>query len=271
METKTALYHTAFRQFLRKGTPMYRTLKADHPTPYYVWRTRGDSLVRASHARNEGHVFLWDAPPPTGNPGEEYGCRCWAEPYVRGKTEFAYQTLISPIIDSSKKWVWYDFVRHALDEGTDVTLSQIGQLQDVINYYAYVIEGGVFARVTQQIIDEARRSQSGYFTYFFSNNYSFEAISYPHGKSSVYRIFKGYVSKDLNNLVISGNVNYFFGDEYTDPVDIRQIFNGTSNPEAVSEMWRQISDGGGKIYKITGEWETELFAEVKADEDTSNY
>ena len=42
---------------------------------------RGDGKVRPSHAANDGRVFAWDDPPPTGHPGEDYGCR-WAEPYV---------------------------------------------------------------------------------------------------------------------------------------------------------------------------------------------
>lgn len=37
--------------------------------------------MRPSHAANEGRIFSWDNPPPTGHPGEGHGCRCWAEPY----------------------------------------------------------------------------------------------------------------------------------------------------------------------------------------------
>ncbi len=48
----------------------------------YIWRTMDDEKVRPSHAANDGIVFAWDIPPPTGHPGEEYGCRCWAEPLI---------------------------------------------------------------------------------------------------------------------------------------------------------------------------------------------
>jgi len=61
-----------------------RALKAvalAHATTHYIWRTRGDNKVRASHAANNGKIFAWDNPPPTGHPGEDYGCRCTAEPY----------------------------------------------------------------------------------------------------------------------------------------------------------------------------------------------
>jgi hypothetical protein len=49
-------------------------------TRYYIWRTQGDDKVRASHATNDGQVFEWTNPPTTGNPGEDYNCRCLAEP-----------------------------------------------------------------------------------------------------------------------------------------------------------------------------------------------
>ena len=48
---------------------------------HYVWRTQGDDKVRSSHAVNNGRIFAWDDPPATGHPGEDYNCRCVAEPY----------------------------------------------------------------------------------------------------------------------------------------------------------------------------------------------
>ncbi len=47
---------------------------------HYIWRTQGDEKVRPEHAANDGQVFAWDDPPPTGHPGADYGCRCWAQP-----------------------------------------------------------------------------------------------------------------------------------------------------------------------------------------------
>jgi SPP1 gp7 family putative phage head morphogenesis protein len=53
----------------------------NHSTPQYIWRTAGDGKVRREHAVNDGKIFSWDNPPRTGNPGEAFGCRCWAEAY----------------------------------------------------------------------------------------------------------------------------------------------------------------------------------------------
>jgi len=49
----------------------------------YIWRTVGDERVRDTHADNEDQTFTWDNPPAeTGHPGEDYQCRCWAEPIL---------------------------------------------------------------------------------------------------------------------------------------------------------------------------------------------
>lgn len=50
----------------------------------YTWQTSGDERVRDSHAAHDGKVFRWDDPPAdTGNPGEDYNCRCVALPHVK--------------------------------------------------------------------------------------------------------------------------------------------------------------------------------------------
>jgi hypothetical protein len=81
---ETPAYRKAFVQYLRCGIPIDISLKAmgdERPTTHYIWRTIGDDKVRSSHAANNGKIFVWSQPPETGHPGEEYGCRCWAESY----------------------------------------------------------------------------------------------------------------------------------------------------------------------------------------------
>jgi SPP1 gp7 family putative phage head morphogenesis protein len=104
--THTAAYKKAFNEYLRRGTPIEMTLKAalpERPATHYIWRTRGDNKVRASHTANNGKLFAWDNPPPTGHPGEDYNCRCIAEPYAPGKSEFVYQEIVSRIEDKAPK------------------------------------------------------------------------------------------------------------------------------------------------------------------------
>lgn len=54
-----------------------------HGISKYVWSTAGDERVRPTHALNEGRTFSWDNPPgATGNPGDDYSCRCTAIPVL---------------------------------------------------------------------------------------------------------------------------------------------------------------------------------------------
>ena len=48
----------------------------------YIWRAVKDGATRASHLQNDGKKFRWDSPPATGHPGEDYQCRCTAEPIL---------------------------------------------------------------------------------------------------------------------------------------------------------------------------------------------
>ena len=50
----------------------------------YVWRTARDARVRDSHAALEGKSFDWNDPPSVGHPGQDYNCRCDAEPDFSG-------------------------------------------------------------------------------------------------------------------------------------------------------------------------------------------
>ncbi|MET0155760.1 MAG: phage minor head protein [Rickettsiales bacterium] len=97
--TETFAYRKAFIQYLRKGTPIEISLKAaksEHPTSHYIWRTSGDDKVRPSHAANEGKIFAGEDPPETGHPGEDYNCRCIAEPYY-GSPYDIYDPPIEPV------------------------------------------------------------------------------------------------------------------------------------------------------------------------------
>ena len=48
----------------------------------YIWRAVKDGATRASHLQNDGKRFRWDKPPATGHPGEDFQCRCTAEPVL---------------------------------------------------------------------------------------------------------------------------------------------------------------------------------------------
>ena len=51
----------------------------------YEWSDSGDQRVRALHRENNGYVFSWNEPPPTGHPGHAINCRCAAIPKMPSK------------------------------------------------------------------------------------------------------------------------------------------------------------------------------------------
>lgn len=48
----------------------------------YEWEDSGDQRVRPLHRENNGFVFSWNDPPPTGHPGHAINCRCVAIPQM---------------------------------------------------------------------------------------------------------------------------------------------------------------------------------------------
>ncbi len=49
----------------------------------YQWSTSNDERVRLSHRAKDGNIYSFDDPPSdTGNPGEDYNCRCVAIPVL---------------------------------------------------------------------------------------------------------------------------------------------------------------------------------------------
>lgn len=132
---ETANYHKAFIHYLRQGVPLRFSLKAEaYPNPHYIWRTSGDNKVRPEHVANNGKIFAWDNPPETGHPGEAYGCRCRAEPYVQGESEYAKQSLITIVDEGLNRWQWPEFLQYFyFGNGQPITLWAIGHLREILN------------------------------------------------------------------------------------------------------------------------------------------
>ncbi len=208
---QTPAYRKAFALYLRKGVPIELSLKAaakEHATTHYIWRTRGDNKVRASHAANNGKVFAWDNVPPTGHPGEGYGCRCTAEPYQPRVSEHLTQNVTSIVDEGLHRWEWYEFVWHFyLGEGGQIRLSGAGHLQTIINRARQRKVEQVFERLERQILQQARSIRPGPFTGDSSNTYDFSAVSFIHGPSTVQTNFAGSVRREGNALLIEVKIN----------------------------------------------------------------
>lgn len=275
---KTPAYRKAFNAYLRRGIPLHLSLKAvedEHPTAQYIWRTQGDGKVRSSHAANNGRIFSWDDPPATGHPGEDYGCRCTAEPYVPDVSEYAYQTLTSSISDGPRQWTDEDFLYHFYyGNGAGLTLSETGHLAGVIDYYFYQLtkEGmNIYSRINSQIVAQARKHE-GYFTYQFDDSYQFRPYLYAFGYGAVRGFFTGSSRRSNGQIMVEGEVSYLYTDRFTDPASIREkITTGTSDPAASNPIWVRITDGIGIYFDIVDRWTTYFQAVIHAAESRSIY
>lgn len=299
MEISSPQYRIAFEQYLRRGTPIDLTLKQARTTTNYIWRTRKDRKVRASHAANDGKIFAWNNPPSTGHPGDEFGCRCTAEPYYGAGQETMSHTLHG-LTSAGPRWENNDFVWHFFTgNGRSLSLSQIGHLYEIANYWAYGLS--IFQNWNVQIVEEARKRGHGNIRVEFVRSYDFEPIEYSHGNSVVRGIFTGSVQPQGPMLSISGEAVYEFSDRFTDPLDLREFWAwlreqpdrikriaqatganlGLGNPsigrafdadhDNVSNLFHAISEMGGTAYPITGRWRSAMVASVFKDPSKSRY
>lgn len=239
----------------------------------YIWRTEGDNRVRDSHEANDGEEFSTDDAPDTGAPGEDFNCRCWAEP-VDGD-RYVQQYLLTEVEDNEDKWGNGDFVKHFLsDKGGIVTLQESGYLGSIIDYYANhaisKVDGmpGIYRRVRQQIIDKAFLVKEGNFIYDFNGTYDFQEVLFSFGNSTVIGLFVGDVRNEKGFMVINGYVTYDFIDEFTDPASLVELQVHLGMDRARAEQWvRNIENIFAKRYFIKDRWQTKFNATVKIIND----
>ncbi len=248
-------------------------LKELGDAPGYIWHTEQDDKVRDSHHFNDGKTFQWDLPPATGHPGEDYNCRCWAEP-VDGKA-YARQKLITPINDNPRKLTTFDLMkRYHKGDGSPITMEEIGRMADFIDYYSYKVtsradgQPGIYRRVEQQVIDTAIKNGEGYFTYGFEDNYDFLSFLVALGDTTIKGEFAGQARKEILGdqkfLVITGVVTYDHEDEFTDifsQVERAVEEDGLSREEA-EEQFNEQNNGTAKPFDITTHWQTKFNATV---------
>ncbi len=226
----------------------------------YIWRTVGDNKVRKSHAELEGEVRDFADKP---DPGEEPGCRCWAEPVTQAQG--LKQVVTSEINDAEDKWTAFHFGWHfRFGHGKPVTLPEIGYLRDVVNKAREIM----FHKIETQVADEMRKIQSGQLVYTTSNSYPrLSEVHWVLGKGTIETKTEGQVKKDGDILYIKATVQYSYFDEITDPIDIRQHKLGTSStfhPEFENYRWTEF---GGTPYPVTGKWETELTGSISLSQE----
>ena len=262
-------YRKAFLEYLRKGTPIMRSVKQERPTSHYIWRTQNDDKVRGAHAHREGQIFSWEMPPAGGHPGEEHNCRCTAEPYYGEEQEFVSHTLGS-LNNTGKRWDTYNFLYHFfMGKGRGVTLSEIGHLTEIVEYWAY--KHGALERWTRDIISDIRRDPTLNPPPFFDQGYNFGSVEFSHGRSNVRGEFSGVVEQKHGMFHISGKVDYKFIDEFTDPLDIRQALEFFREGSSNTNIVQNVSELSGDRYPVTGTWTSSFEALIFIDKEKSKF
>ena len=263
MHTSHPFYRKAFENYLRKGTPIELFFKREQErrTSHYIWRTQGDDKVRASHAANDGKIFAWDSPPPTGHPGEDFGCRCVAEDYTPNVSEYMNITL-SGVSDSGSSWSDEDLFNHyRRGKGNPLILREIGLLGAVVDHYMNSL--GTAERLKGQIAEIARRSIGGSFQNSFNNSYDFGAVRKNLGGGVVAGVYSGDSREDKGVLCLSGDIDFEFSDSFEDAVDYFNLL-----PD---DIFGAIELSDAKVYEITDKWSGRFEGEVNIIRSRSNF
>ena len=274
------LYRKAFQAYLRKGTPIEWSIKQERPTTHYIWRTRGDDKVRPNHAANNGRVFAWDDPPDTGHPGEDYVCRCTAEPFMPSVNE-SIEIEVADVDDEDAAWSSRDFVNHYYNgRGRGVTVRETGHLSRIVAQYM----GEVSERLKGTIARVARGNPNGTFSGDFVNTYNMTGIVFSIGDTTIGGRFTGNCIAEFGILTLSGQFEFYLEDEFVDPADVgveiidlgETIYENIHRP--LDDYLRGRPNGGqrlgihtGEPYPITDQWSGSFSGQVYANPARSNF
>lgn len=278
------LYRKAFQEYLRKGTPIEWSIKQERPTTHHIWRTRDDEKVRSSHAANDGQVFAWDDPPPTGHPGEDYECRCTAEPYYPESAE-SLSIVLQGVSDSGTAWGSRDFVRHYYQGGgRGVSVRETGNLARIIARYMEVAED----RIKRQIAEAARKMPNGGFSGDFVRTYDMTGLVFSIGDTTIGGAFSGRSTERNGVIAIFGDLEFYLEDEFADPLDIG--VEAIDPGETIFEnLLRPLEDHGwhrlglpptgperlgihtGEPYAIKDTWSGRFEGQVLSDPEKSDF
>jgi Phage Mu protein F like protein len=244
---------SSFAQYIRYGYFLTKEPTKDYITSYYVWRTHEDDKVRTSHAALHGKIFSWNRPPKIGHPGQDYNCRCWAEPYTVSLEEKKGQFVTSDINDNAYTWQSIDFIKHYLNpKNWNVDLAEIGHLGLIIQHAkTFPQEEGlsIFERVENQIFKLARTTKEGNIIGTFERSYNFYGADWKHGGGTVSGTIDGHIKNNGPYIIIVAEIDYFYRDEFVDIFDVLNLFEGEADI--------------GYPYKIKGSWTTRLEAIIR--------
>jgi len=252
---------------------------------HYIWRTRRDGKVRSPHAERQGQVFSWDDPPEGGHPGEDYGCRCTAEPYLPKASEFMEITL-QGISGGGGAWSEQSGLCPPLLswKRRGVTVRETGHLSAIVDEHMAEVE----KRLKDQISTEARSKRTGSFTYPFGRAYNMTNIVFSIGDTVIGGEFSGSVEERHGVLNVEGSFDFYLRDEFANPADIgvevidpgETIFENIHRPLDNYLRGRtglpprgpqRLGVQTGEPYSITDDWSGKLGGQIYLDPERSAY
>lgn len=275
MDITSYEYRRAFDTYMRKGIPVEQTLldfelkakEDENPTTHYIWRTRGDQNVRPEHARNNGKTFAWDSPPDTGHPGEDFGCRCEAEPYYPAIAE-SFEIQFTNVADTGPKWSHFDFINHYFfGNGKTIRVRETGHLLAVNDEYRRIVIDDI-KRLPGQIAERARANIGRPFGDTFGRPYNMISIVFSLGNSTIKGTYFGFCEEINGVLQINGSILFHLRDIFEDPTGIRDFLK-LRNDKFVEVEFGEIPLSNK--YDIVDDWGGKFNAIIYQDPKRSRY
>src|SRR3990170_281985 len=180
--------------------------------------------------------------------------------------EYQRDTFAMP--DEGPAWGDVELAAHYMSgSGEDITLHEIGLLQQVIDYarthdQAEAGGGTLFERVEKQIFKEARQNGEGVFTTAFDRGtYNFGGVVWAFGHVPVHGEMDVHVVEKNGFLIVTAAIYYHFEDYFR-----VEAFNGEPEGErTIDPEDRSVSVIGTKAFYIRDTWSTRLEAPIRKD------
>lgn len=150
----------------------------------------------------------------------------------------------------SRSWDSIDFLKNYFF-GRNVTLEEIGLFEAV----KAAARKDALMRFAAQIREKAlTQTAGGSFSQTFINSYKFRPIAIAMGGGILTGDFHGKIKIEGDSFKYEGEATISYYDEFTDPLDIIEKIYGSSQSPDAPDWVKALANGGGKPYKITGEW-----------------
>ena len=161
-----------------------------------------------------------------------------------------------------KGWSGERFLYHFYTGGgATVTLDQIGLLQDVqqeANRLSIDRSDGF----KYQIRQEVRRVQDGTVRLSFDQSYHFGSVRWVMGGGKLAGDFNGQCVRMDKVSKFSGVIDVEYSDKFDDALNLVETLYGSSDSPRAPRWLRNLSNAGGRSFRIIGRWRENYQGEV---------